>query len=71
MPIIQITLVAGRSDEKIERCIKEVAETVSRTLEAPKETIRIMVNEVPPSRFAVGDRLKSETLPGTPAAPAK
>lgn len=60
MPIVQITLVSGRDNDKIERCIKEVAQTISRTLDAPLETIRVMVTELPPSRFAVGDKLKSE-----------
>lgn len=60
MPIVQITLVAGRDNDKVERCIKEVAQTISRTLDAPLETIRVMVTELPPSRFAVGDKLKSD-----------
>jgi len=65
MPIIHITLVAGRDNAKVERCIREVARTVADTLDAPLETIRIMVNEVPASRFAVGDRLKSDPAPGS------
>lgn len=60
MPIVQITLVAGRKAEQVEACIREVAQTVSRTLSAPIETVRVMVNELPPSRFAVGDKLKSD-----------
>lgn len=62
MPIIQITLVAGRSAEQIDECIREVARTASRTLAAPIETVRVMVTELPPSRFAVGDRLKSDNV---------
>jgi 4-oxalocrotonate tautomerase len=62
MPIIQITLVEGRDSQAIERCIKEVAHTVSNTLGAPLNTVRVMVTELPPSRFAVGDVLKSESL---------
>jgi 4-oxalocrotonate tautomerase len=60
MPVIQITIVKGREDEKIQQCMREVARVVSTTLECPVETVRVMVNEVPPSRFAVGDRLKSD-----------
>lgn len=60
MPIIQMTLVKGRSDEMIEECVREVARTVSRTLNAPLESVRVMVTEVPPNHFAVGDRLKSD-----------
>ena len=60
MPIVQITLVEGRPDEMVEQCIKEVGETVSRTLNAPLETIRVMVYDVAPNRFAVGTTLKSD-----------
>ncbi|PUA18593.1 tautomerase family protein [Glaciimonas sp. PCH181] len=60
MPIIQITLVEGRSNEAVERCIREVAHTVSSTLNAPLATVRVMVTELPPSRFAIGDVLKSD-----------
>ena len=60
MPIVQITLVEGRPTERVEQCIKEVAETVSRTLDAPLASIRVMVYDVPPNRFAVGTTLKSE-----------
>ena len=35
MPLVQITLVEGRSEELIKQCVKEVARTVQRTLGAP------------------------------------
>lgn len=59
MPIVQISIVEGREEENIQRCIQEVARTISSSLECPIETIRVIVNEVPPTRFAVGDKLKS------------
>lgn len=60
MPIVQITLVEGRDNELVEDCIKNVAKTVSESLHAPIETVRVMINELPPNRFAVGQKLKSE-----------
>jgi 4-oxalocrotonate tautomerase len=60
MPIIHVTLVAGRDEAKVQNCIREIARAAASTLDAPLETVRVMVNEVPPSRFAVGDRLKSD-----------
>ena len=67
MPIIQVTLVEGRSENEIQTFIKEVALTAHRVLDAPIETVRVMVNEVPPTRFSVGTRLKSD--PPTPDRP--
>ncbi|NDZ78624.1 4-oxalocrotonate tautomerase [Streptomyces sp. SID10853] len=60
MPIIQVTLVKGRDDEKIRACVRELARTAARTLDAPLESVRVMVHETEPDRFAVGDRLKSD-----------
>ena len=67
MPIIHITLVEGRDNSRVERCIREVARTVSETLGAPLETVRVMVEEVAPNRFAVGDRLKSDRKTAEPS----
>ena len=66
MPIVQITLVEGRSQERVQRCIREVAETVSRTLDAPLASVRVMVYNVAPTHFAVGTTLKSESVPSAP-----
>ncbi|QRG66572.1 2-hydroxymuconate tautomerase [Brevibacillus choshinensis] len=60
MPIIQITMLEGRDQETVEQCMRNVARTVHESLGAPLSSIRVIVNEVPPNRFAVGDRLKSE-----------
>lgn len=43
MPIIHITLVKGRDKEKVKNCIRQVAATVSSTLDAPLRSIRIAV----------------------------
>ncbi|OKL35593.1 2-hydroxymuconate tautomerase [Domibacillus mangrovi] len=60
MPIIHITMLEGREDEIIEQCMRDVARTVQKSLDIPLESIRIVVEEVPKNRFAVGDKLKSE-----------
>ena len=60
MPIVRITMVEGRDNARVERCMREVARIVSQTLEAPLSTVRVMVDELPANRFAVGDKLKSD-----------
>jgi 4-oxalocrotonate tautomerase len=60
MPIIQITLLEGREQEVVEQCIRNVAQTVHESLDAPLSTIRVYVNEIPKNYYAVGDKLKSE-----------
>lgn len=63
MPIIQVTLVEGRDDVVVENFIREIARTASRELGAPLSSVRVMVNQVPENRFAIGDRLKSDEPP--------
>lgn len=54
-------MVKGRERPLVEECIRRVARTVSETLGAPLNTVRVAVSEVEPHHFAVGDTLKSET----------
>lgn len=60
MPIVQITLVAGRDEATVTHCIKEVARTVHRTTGAPLDTIRVLVNQIPGSQWGVGDSTRAE-----------
>jgi 4-oxalocrotonate tautomerase len=61
MPIIQITLVEGREEALMSECVREVARTVSRVLNAPLQSVRVFVNLTKPALFAVGDKTKVET----------
>jgi 4-oxalocrotonate tautomerase len=54
MPIIQVNLLEGRSDEQVEAMIREVTEVVSVTLDAPRESIRIIVNAVSSAHWGIG-----------------
>ncbi|WP_432472409.1 4-oxalocrotonate tautomerase [Amphritea sp. HPY] len=54
MPIVTVNIMEGRSDEQKERMIDEVSEALSRTLDAPKESVRVMINEMPKQHFGIG-----------------
>lgn len=53
MPFIQINIIKGRSAEKKERLIEEVTNTVSDVLEAPVESVRVMINEMEPEHWGI------------------
>ena len=59
MPILNITLIEGRSDEQKVRMYREVTEAIHRTLGAPRENVRIILNEVPAKHFAVAGVAKT------------
>ncbi|GGG71996.1 hypothetical protein GCM10011374_40930 [Kocuria dechangensis] len=66
MPIVTINMVAGRDRAMVQDCLREVAKTVSRTLDAPLSSVRVLVNEVDPELWSVGTTLKSEERPTGP-----
>ena len=66
MPIVQITLVEGREESLMSECVREVARTVSRVLNAPLSSVRVYVNLTKPALFAIGDKTKLESQ-GSPS----
>jgi 4-oxalocrotonate tautomerase len=54
MPVVTIQLLEGRNEEKIKEVIKNVTEVVSKTLDAPKEIVRVLVSEVPKTHWGIG-----------------
>ncbi|WP_232726059.1 2-hydroxymuconate tautomerase [Bacillus sp. FJAT-42315] len=59
MPFIQVNILQGRPPEKKERLIEEVTWKVSEILECPQETIRVMINEMPPEHWGIaGESVK-------------
>lgn len=59
MPIVQITMIEGRSQEQKTAMYREVADALHRTLNAPLDNIRIMVYEVPPQHFSTAGVAKT------------
>lgn len=60
MPLVEITLVEGRTPEQIRRLLHDVHEAVRSALGAADESIRVVVREVPPTHWSAGDRTIAE-----------
>ena len=71
MPIVQISLIEGRDEASLKRCVKAVARTVHETLGAPLASIRVMVHQVPAAHWAVGDETRDEIDAARAAAAAR
>ncbi|MGV1034314.1 MAG: tautomerase family protein [Microbacteriaceae bacterium] len=54
MPIIQVSIAAGRAPERVRDMMRKVAETVAETLDAPLDTIKVLVTEVPLTHWQSG-----------------
>jgi 4-oxalocrotonate tautomerase len=58
MPFIDITLIEGRDPEKLRAMVKRVTDVVEETLAAPRDSIRIVLREVPATHWSVGGEPK-------------
>jgi 4-oxalocrotonate tautomerase len=56
MPIVQVSLMEGRPEKKIERMVAAVSEAVATSLEAPIETVRVIVYEMQPHQYGIGGK---------------
>lgn len=60
MPLVQIHILEGRSEEKVQKLIANVSHTVAETLEVPLERVRVLVSEVPLTHWGVAGKTMSE-----------
>ena len=60
MPLVQITLVEGRPAERKEALIGAATEAVVAALDAPRESVRVVLYEVPAEHWGVGGSSKKK-----------
>jgi 4-oxalocrotonate tautomerase len=54
MPFVEVTLIAGRTPEAKRELMKRLTDAVEETIGAPRESIRVVLREVPPEHWAIG-----------------
>ncbi len=60
MPIVDITMIEGRTDEAKARLIAKVTDAIHDAIAAPKESVRVILREVPANHFGVGGVAKTK-----------
>ncbi len=53
MPIIQLNISEGRTDEQKAAAMAAITEAVVRTLDVRPEQVRILINEVSPKNYSI------------------
>ncbi|RSL29467.1 4-oxalocrotonate tautomerase [Salibacterium salarium] len=53
MPIINVNIMEGRPQEKVEEVIANLTETITSTLDVPEESVRVIVTEIPRSHWGI------------------
>lgn len=54
MPVVQISLIQGRTPEKKEELIRKVTQAIVEVLEISADRVRIILNEVPKENIGYG-----------------
>jgi 4-oxalocrotonate tautomerase len=57
MPLIEVHMLEGRTDEQKEKLLTAVTRAVHESIGAPLPTIRVWIQEVSPTEFMVGGEL--------------
>ena len=54
MPIVQISMIQGRTPKMKEELIKKVTDAIVDSLQVPADRVRIIINEVPKENIGEG-----------------
>ncbi|MCA2187400.1 2-hydroxymuconate tautomerase [Nonomuraea cavernae] len=55
MPLVEVTLIQGRTAEDLRALISGLTDAVVTSIGAPKESVRVIVREIPATHWAAGD----------------
>lgn len=56
MPIIQVNMMQGRDDDQKERLIAALTEAVVESIGAPRESVRVLINEMPKTHWGIAGK---------------
>ncbi|MGQ0617451.1 MAG: tautomerase family protein [Acidimicrobiia bacterium] len=54
MPFLEVTLTEGRDPDLLRKLMGNLTNTVVETLDAPIESVRVVLREVPPENWCAG-----------------
>lgn len=60
MPIVNVKLLEGRSDEQLKNLVTEVTNVVEKTTGANKDAIQVVIEEMKASHYGVAGIRKSD-----------
>ncbi len=58
VPLIEVTLIEGRSADAKRALMRRLTDAAEETLGAPRQTIRVVLREVPAAHWSVGGEPK-------------
>ena len=70
MPLIQVTMIEGRTAEQKRELLAAITRAVSETIGAPLDSIRAWITDVPSEQFMSAGTLASDRAVAAPPASA-
>lgn len=58
MPIIQVQVIEGRTDEQLSKLMESLTNAAAESLDVKKEQVRVLIQEVPNKHWGVGGKPK-------------
>lgn len=68
MPLIEVTLVEGRTAEQLRELISGLTRSAVDAVAAPVDSVRVVIREVPATHWAAGDVTIAERRASTSSA---
>lgn len=69
MPLVDVTLVQGRTPAQLRTLVTALTDATATALAAPRDSVRVIVREVPPTHWAAGDVTIAERRTPTDSSP--
>lgn len=67
MPLIQVNMAAGRTDEQKRALLAAITEAVQSSIGAPLASIRVWISEFPPTDYMAAGELLADRQKGAAA----
>lgn len=70
MPLIEVTIMEGRTPQQKREMIVGITDVVERSMDVPRQAIRIAIREIPGHHWAIGGvQVVVEDDPSDPGTP--
>jgi 4-oxalocrotonate tautomerase len=70
MPLIQVNLAAGRTDDQKRALLSAITEAVQRSIGAPLDSIRVWISEFAATEYMAAGEFLADRRVGTTADPS-
>jgi 4-oxalocrotonate tautomerase len=54
VPLVEVTLAEGRTPDQLRALLRELHDAVVRAVDAPPDSVRVIIREVPATHWSAG-----------------